>query len=474
MRKRLQRGGIFLAVVLLLMGAYYCREKENFNFIQNRVQKAASDVAESKTEHPKAEEDSSLTEAEEVYEKILNGCTGAFIGNKPIDENFLIWFQAAYGKDSLRQVMEAVNHDKQDQNLWYTLTGNTIQVLWLQYCQDTGYQSELLENVYYKDCANEDEIVLDFTGDINLAEGWSTTEFMDSKANGIYDCLSTDLILELQGADILMMNNEYTYSNRGYPIPGKAYTFRASPTRVEVLQQLDVDIVSLANNHVYDYGEDALLDTLETLERAEIPYVGAGRNLNEAKKIVYFVANGRKIAIVSATQIERSYNYTREATEDTPGVLKTLNPDKFVEVIREAKKNSDCVIAFPHWGTEGTNVYGSDQKALAEAYVKAGADVIIGGHTHCLQGITYLEDTPIIYSLGNFWFNGTTLETGVAQVRIQKDGAVKFRFLPCMQSGTSTRLLTAGAEREKVMDFMRSLSKEVEIDEEGYVTNLAK
>lgn len=461
-------------MVLLLAGAYFCREKENFNFIENKIQKAAGDIIESKTEHPKTGEDTSTTDAEELYENILNGCTGEFIDNKPIDENFLIWFQSTYGENSLEQVAEAVKGKKQDKNLWYSLTGNSIQVLWLQYCQDTGYQPEQSENVYYKDCGDENEVVLDFTGDINLAEGWSTTEFMDQQANGIYDCLSTDLILELQGADILMMNNEFTYSNRGYPIPGKAYTFRASPTRAEVLQQLDVDIVSLANNHVYDYGEDALLDTLDTLEKAEIPYVGAGRNLDEAKKIVYFLANGRKIAIVSATQIERSYNYTREATEDTPGVLKTLNPDKFVEVIREAENNSDYVIVFPHWGTEGTNVYGSDQKALAEAYVEAGADVIIGGHTHCLQGIAYVEDTPIIYSLGNFWFNGNTLETGVAQVRIQKDGAVKFRFLPCIQSGTRTRLLTDGPEREKVMDFMRSLSKEVEIDEEGYVTNLAK
>lgn len=473
MKKKLQRGSILLAAVLLLAGVFFYREKENFNFIENTIQEAAGDVLEGQTEHPK-QEDSKETDAEKLYEEILNGCKREFISNKPVDENFLIWFRSAYGEESLKEIAEEVSHDEQDGNLWYSLTGSTMQVLWLQYCKDTGYQSELLENVYYKDCADEDEVVLDFTGDINLAEGWSTTVFMDKQANGIYDCLSADLLLELQRADILMMNNEFTYSDRGYPIPGKAYTFRASPTRVEVLQQLNVDVVSLANNHVYDYGEDALLDTLETLEGAEIPYVGAGRNLDEAKEIVYFVANGRKIAIVSATQIERSYNYTKEATEDTAGVLKTLKPEQFLEVIREAKRNSDCVIVYPHWGTEGTNVYGLDQQELAEAYVEAGADVIVGGHTHCLQGIAYIEDTPVIYSLGNFWFNGNTLETGVAQIRIRQDGEIRFRFLPCMQSGTKTRLLTEGEEREQVMDFMRGLSKEVEIDDEGYVTNLAK
>lgn len=442
--------------------------------IKNRIQETSSNSIQKVNEDSKTGQIEELSETENVYEEILNGCTQKFIGNKPIDENFLNWFHSHYGDDSINRIVDAVRNQQMESELWYELTGNSIQVLWISYCQDTGFQSELIENTYYKECASEDEIVLDFTGDINLAEGWSTTKFMDRQANGIFDCLSSDLILELQNADILMMNNEYTYSDRGYPIPGKAYTFRAAPSRVEVLQQLGVDIVSLANNHVYDYGEEALLDTFGTLERAEIPYVGAGRNLDEAKKIVYFVANGRKIAIVSATQIERSYNYTKEATEDVPGVLKTLNPDKFLEVIKEAEKNSDYVIVYPHWGTEGTNVYGSDQRELAEAYVGAGADVIIGGHTHCLQGISYIEDVPVIYSLGNFWFNGNTIETGVAQVRIQKDGSIRFRFLPCIQSGTRTRLLTEGSQREEVLDFMRSLSKEVEIDKDGYVTNLAK
>lgn len=466
MNKRIQRAGCLVVGILLLIGGV-C-------LIKNRIQETSSNSIQKVNEDSKTGQIEELSETENVYEEILNGCTQKFIGNKPIDENFLNWFHSHYGDDSINRIVDAVRNQQMESELWYELTGNSIQVLWISYCQDTGFQSELIENTYYKECASEDEIVLDFTGDINLAEGWSTTKFMDRQANGIFDCLSSDLILELQNADILMMNNEYTYSDRGYPIPGKAYTFRAAPSRVEVLQQLGVDIVSLANNHVYDYGEEALLDTFGTLERAEIPYVGAGRNLDEAKKIVYFVANGRKIAIVSATQIERSYNYTKEATEDVPGVLKTLNPDKFLEVIKEAEKNSDYVIVYPHWGTEGTNVYGSDQRELAEAYVGAGADVIIGGHTHCLQGISYIEDVPVIYSLGNFWFNGNTIETGVAQVRIQKDGSIRFRFLPCIQSGTRTRLLTEGSQREEVLDFMRSLSKEVEIDKDGYVTNLAK
>lgn len=243
---------------------------------------------------------------------------------------------------------------------------------------------------------------------------------------------------------------------------------------MNLLDVFGTDIVGLANNHVYDYGEEALLDTLETLEGSGIPYVGAGRNLEEAGKIVYFIANGRKIAITAATQIERSTNYTKEATADSPGVLKTLNPDKYVKVLEEAEKNSDIVIAYVHWGTEHQSQFGTDQEELAEAFVKAGADVIIGGHTHCLQGMTYKEGVPIIYSLGNFWFNQKTLDTGLSQVIIEKDGSIVFRFLPCIQQNYETSLVLNETEKQRILDYMEAISENVSIDADGYVTDLSR
>lgn len=473
MKRRLQKAGIILSILLVILatgyfaGTWYLKQKNE------GTKQTTAQADGQKAEADKEQETGARSDLQTEYDTILEKCQKEFISNRPIDENFLAWFHSKYGDETLKKVADEVEKENQDQELWYTLTGNTMQVLWIYYCRDIGYQSELLENIYDKECAGE-ETVLDFTGDINLSEGWSTTVFMDRQPDGIYDCLSSDLMLELQSADILLINNEFTYSNRGTPLAGKAYTFRAAPSRVEVLQQLGADIVSLANNHVYDYGEEALLDTMDTLEQAQIPYVGAGRNLEEAEKIVYFIANGRKIAIVAATQIERFESFTKEAEENTPGVLKTLEPDKFVRVIREAKKNSDYVIAYPHWGTEGTSVYGLDQRQLAEAFAEAGADVIIGGHTHSLQGIDYIGDVPVFYSLGNFWFNGKTIDTGVAQVRIQKDGSIRPRFLPCLQSGCQTELLEDGEKRDKILEFMRGLSKGVEIDEKGDITNLGK
>lgn len=415
-----------------------------------------------------------IEDLDEAYEVILNECNKEFIGGYRIDESFLSWIHANYGKDTVLKLSNEVLLGEQDVNCWYELTGSSIHVLWLMYCQHTGLDSDALENVYWKECASEDKIVLDFTGDFNFAEGWPTTEYMKAQPNGLYDCISGDLLQEMNDADIMVMNNEFTYSDGGEPLEGKAYTFRADPRDAYLLNVFGADAVSLANNHAYDYGPDALVDTMEALEEVGIPYMGAGRNLDEAKKPVYFVANGKKIAIVSATQIERSTNFTKEATETTPGVLKTLNPDKYIEVIEKAEKNSDYVIAFVHWGTEHETHYGLDQKLLAVQFAEAGADAIVGGHTHCLQGMEYIDDVPIIFSLGNFWFTGSTIDTGISQIIINKDGSIDFRFIPCIQSEYKTSLVTEETEKERIFDYMESISANISIDEDGYITNLAE
>ncbi len=409
-----------------------------------------------------------------AYEIILNNCTRDFIGNYPVDETFLGWIQGTYGEEAVERLAEVVESGNQEPESWYELTGNTIHVLWLLYCQDTGLHQDDLVDVYWKECVSKEQTVLDFTGDINLAEGWGTTMHMDQQPNGIYDCFSEDLLEEMNSADIMVVNNEFTYSTKGTPLEGKPYTFRAAPQRAKLLEALGTDIVGLANNHVWDYGEEALIETFETLENINMPYVGAGRNLKEASNIIYFVANGRKIAITAATQIERTLNYTKEATGDMAGVLKTLEPDKYVKVLEEAEKNSDIVIAFVHWGTEHQKFYGSDQANLADKFVAAGADVIIGGHTHCLQGMAYKNGVPIIYSLGNFWFSQSTLDTGLSQVIINQDGSIDFRFLPCIQQNYKTSLVTDETEKQRILDYMERISSDISIDENGFVTDLSQ
>ena len=459
---------VIIAVVMFCLCG--CAQDENWtNFLETAVLEIVQTGELQVTEEVLAEqEESRLQEAEkeqeqaEAFERacetILEISTGEFIGYHPLDDTFLAWLASEYGRECVIQTAEEVKAGRQDTKIWYDLTGNTIHVLWLLYCRKTGVQQYQLEHVTWQDCASADEITLAFTGDINFAEGYVTTRHMDACANGIYDCFSEDLLSVMNDMDIMMVNNEFTYSTRGSALKGKAYTFRADPSRVSLLEAFGTDIVNLANNHVYDFGPDALLDTISTLDGAGIPHVGAGANLKEAEQPHYFVCNGRKIAIVAATQIERSLNYTKEATEDTPGGLKTLNAEKFVKVIQKAKKNSDHVIAVVHWGTEGDSNYGRDQYQLAKEFVLAGADAIVGGHTHCLQGFEIMDGVPIIYSLGNFWFSSGTLDTGLAKITISRTGELTMSFLPCIQQNLKTSLITEETEKQRVLDFMQSHS----------------
>lgn len=310
-----------------------------------------------------------------------------------------------------------------------------------------------------------------FAGDINLDEAWCTTQYLNQQENGIRDCISEELILHMNQADVMCLNNEFTYSLGGAPLEGKAYTFRANPERVKILQELGVDIVKLANNHVYDYGSQALLDTFATLEAAEINYVGAGRNLQEAMEPVYIELDGKTVAFVAASRAEK-YKMTPQATEDTPGILRCYDTTLFLETIAKAKENADFVLAYVHWGTEYSYELEEVQLTTGKAYLDAGADVVIGAHSHCLQGMEYYNGKPIIYSLGNYWFNEKTLDTMLLDLHFYGDdmgGNIEVKVIPAVQSGFCTKIVTQEAEQERIYSFLEGISVNVEIDENGIV-----
>lgn len=338
--------------------------------------------------------------------------------------------------------------------------------------QDEMLLQEALEQnqeVYLAECESQDTVTLLFAGDILMDDHYAVMSTYHNRGNDINQAFDQGLLEQMRNADIFMINNEFTFTSRGTPTVNKKFTFRANPGNVSMYEEMGVDIVSVANNHIYDYGEISLLDTLDTLEQAEIPYVGAGRNLQEAMTPVYYIANGMKIAFVSATQIERnSVPDTKEATQDSAGVLRCMNPDNLLLVIEEAKKNSDYVILYIHWGTESQETIDWLQEQQAPIYAQAGVDLIIGDHPHCLQKMDSVEGVPVIYSLGNFWFNSRTQNSCVVKVTLRAGEIESFQFIPCRQSDCRTALLT-GQEKTEVLDYMRTISPNVTIDEEGYV-----
>lgn len=411
-----------------------------------------------------------INDLSKAFDMILDNGTREFFKGYPVDRAFLHWVSVNFGENVILDIAYGLYEGHVNEESWYEMTGNSMHVLWLEYCQDMQYATYYLENVHWIDCASEEMITLDFTGDINLADEWHTMQALVEKENGIYDCISPEIVEELQSADLSVINNEFVFTDGGERQWNKPYTFGAKTENVALLEAFGTDLANLANNHTYDYRESGLMDTIATLENQGIETMGAGANLEEAKTIQYYVANGRKIAIVSATEIERYSNYTKEATETEAGVLKTLDPTIFNEVIALADANSDYVIACVHWGIEGTYTYNGLQHSLASGFVAAGADAVLGGHPHRLQGIEFIQGAPIVYSMGNFWFSTGTLYTEIVQLQIDQEGELALRIIPCLQQDVTTRMLSS-EELDAFYKFMADISYGVVIDQDGYAYN---
>ena len=317
----------------------------------------------------------------------------------------------------------------------------------------------------------EFDFTMCFAGDILLAEGEITTNNLDASENGLQGCISKEYLDIMNKADYTCVNNEFTYSTRGQKLSGKTWTFRAHPDRVKYLKEMGVDLALLANNHVYDYGKDAMLDTLDTLTGAGISYFGAGANLEEAMKPVYVELDGKTVAFVAASRAEKNKK-TPQATDDEPGILRCYDPALFIEVIKEARANADFVVACVHWGTERSTVLEEEQLDTARQYIDAGADMIVGSHSHCLQGMEYYNGKPIIYSLGNFWFDEYYEDTMLVNIRIHGDingSNVEVSVVPGMQDDGKTVIFTDENEKERVYKHLEDISVNIEIDENGVV-----
>lgn len=315
------------------------------------------------------------------------------------------------------------------------------------------------------------DFTLAFMGDVNLDDSWYTMEYLAEQPNGITDCIDPDLLARMQAADLFCVNSEFAFTEGGEALEGKAYTFRSKPSNVSIYQTMGVDLVTLANNHIYDFGPEGLTDTLATLDGAGIAHVGAGENLAEASEPYYTEIQGKTIGFVDACCAEK-IRYTPEATEDSSGVLLCYETDKFVAAIQEAKANADYVIALVHWGTDYVYEASEEQRSTAQEYIDAGADVVIGAHSHCLQGIEYYNGKPIFYSLGSCWFNEKTLETFLLELHFTGDGTggeMTATIVPAFQTGCTTRLTESDAEWTQVTDLILQYSYDIHIDADGVV-----
>ncbi len=209
----------------------------------------------------------------------------------------------------------------------------------------------------------------------------------------------------LADADVRIGNLECPLATTGRPMASKIYTFRADPRAVRVLAGR-FDAMSVANNHSGDYGKAAFLETLAVLDGAGIRYFGGGRNLAEAHAPLWLEKRGLRIAVLGYNEFKpRAF----EAGASHPGIAWSEDGHVIADIRAARAAGADVVIPFMHWGWEREPGPTPRQRRLARAMIDAGADAVVGSHPHVTQGAEVYRGKPIIYSLGNFVFDGFEL-----------------------------------------------------------------
>ncbi|MBR3161509.1 MAG: CapA family protein [Bacilli bacterium] len=391
------------------------------------------------------------------FDDILNK-----IENDNIDKSFLNWYSNNYDIDKLISYLNKYGYNDK---LWHELSGKSLIVL--KDLQSNVYES--MSNLAVID-NKKDNFTFSFIGDVSLADNWYIMPEYDKRGKGIDGILDKSVIDIMTKSDVMIANNEFTISDRGEKMKGKYYTFRGSPKRLPIYKEMGVDLVTLANNHVYDFGSVAFNDMLDALKEYDMPYIGAGKNIDEASRPYYYVSNGYKIGFVNATRAEK-YILTPGATEDSEGVFRCYDTERLVNVIKEVKNNSDYVVLLIHWGKEDSHELEQVQIDTSKDYINAGADIIVGSHAHVLQGFEFYNNKFISYNLGDFIFNNETKDTGILQISLNNDGNFVYSFVPCLESNEYTKLLT-GDKKDNLFEKMKGWSRgDINISNNGIISN---
>ncbi len=308
-------------------------------------------------------------------------------------------------------------------------------------------------------------INLSFVGDIYL----SNYILEKYNASGVGAILSDDITQMFYDNDIVMANQEFAFSDRGEPMEEKQFTFRVNPKYAKIFSEIELDIVSLANNHALDYGIVALQDSFSALDENGIMYVGAGNNINEAKLAKHFELKDKKVAILGASRVIPTSDWN--AYSSKPGMLTTYDSSVLVEQIKKESEVSDFIVVYAHWGEELEKYPTEYQKSLAKNYIDAGADLVIGSHPHILQGIEYYKGKPIVYSLGNFMFYYNIDRTAILNATISEDDEIMLQLVPCKASNAKTYLIDDTEQKSQFYEYMESISTNISFDENGFITN---
>ena len=300
------------------------------------------------------------------------------------------------------------------------------------------------------DATSTRDIELAFAGDIHFEEQLR----QQGAAGGLQPFKPL-----LGSADISMLNLETALTTRGKPA-NKTYTFRANPEVLTTLTSVGVDVVTMANNHAFDYGTTyALADTLRARKNSSVAVVGVGANQSDAIKPFIKSVRGTSFAFFAFDDFWVLSNWP--AKSDRAGMAVWANHKQ--NILRQIKfwsNKVDVISVYVHWGYEYQTCPTSRQKSIARQLAEAGADIVVGSHPHVLQGIGKKSGALVAYSLGNFsWYGHAFTESGVLKVTIRNKKIHSYSLVPTMYDKTGLPFLATGARLTQFRNHMLQVNK---------------
>jgi len=272
----------------------------------------------------------------------------------------------------------------------------------------------------------------------------------------------------LAAADITVGNLENTLSRAGTPTQG-GDSFGADPAVAGLLRRSGFDVLGLANNHLGDFGDRALVQTVRRLRSAGFATFGAGRSPRQAWQPAVVERRGVRFGFLGFNAIGE----TPEVGPGQPGAVSVSMPPRtgpldraelrrFLRAVRRLDARVDAVVAMPHWGTQYTNVPEPVQRRVARRLVAAGADVVVGGHPHWLQGVEVVRGRLVAHSLGNFVFDmdfmQRTMEGAILEMTFWGGELKRADFVPYVMDSRFAPRVVDGARAERVLETMRQTS----------------
>lgn len=281
--------------------------------------------------------------------------------------------------------------------------------------------------------------------------------------NNDYRSIWGNLLQDLRKNDLNLVNLETTFTKNSKAVP-KVFNFKSDPKNVAALIEANIHAVSIANNHILDFGVEGLKETITTLDNASIAHVGAGKNAQQAAKPAVIEKNGIRIGIIGYTD----YDHDWAAGPNKPGVnyLRIGDIERVKEDISKIRNDVDFIIATLHWGPNMRQRPPKQFQEFAHQMINAGIDIIHGHSAHIFQGIEWYHKKLILYDTGDFVDDYRidpelrNDQSFLFNVILSKDGIKDLKLIPLLIGDLQVNKAT-GKEREEIIEKIKKLSKEL-------------